>query len=142
MSKRKAIRSNSETVMLVAAPPSPRKKQIDKFGPAALDDLWDRWLQGALFPVLLGLLALRMAVVGYAVLPSLRITRWMVFHGLDARLLALSVVGLALVCHVRARWPLHDRLAPHVDLAQIAAWGLVAFGPIGLLLHQGYLLFQ
>lgn len=140
MSRRRPARNIDKLVHYVASPPSPPPKAKRTFQPAVWDRIWDRWIQGTAIPLLIGIVAARMAYHGYAVLPGR--FRWTVYHGLDARLLALSVLGVALLCHVRGYWPTHRRLAHHTEAAQAVSTGLIVAGFCGMLLHQASVIFR
>ncbi len=140
MPTRRSPRAVEKLVQFVASPPEPRRKPARSFQPAVWDHIWECWIQGVIVPLMIASVSAGMAIRGYALLPSRR--GWHAYHGWDARLLALSVLGIALLCHVRGSWPSRDRLADHAESAQAVSVGLIVAGLCGMLLHQAYLIFQ
>jgi|GEM_PF-5915203 len=147
MAQRLAASDSPAKVRFVPTPIKSRRKVVNKpvepsgrppFQPAYLDHLWDYWLRGVAMPMGLLLIASGMAIRGYAVLPLPRRGfgfRWAEFHDLDARLLAISVVGLALWCHIRGVWSEHRQLADYQEPAQTTALAPSILGFVTMLLH-------
>lgn len=156
MAKRRTAAESTAAVRFVPVAKQKRQKtrKLDQatgrpvFQAAVLDHYWDYWFRGVAIPLILVVVAAGMAIRGYAAIPlragGMFLVRfgWTVFHGLDARLLALSVVGFALWCHFRGVWMEHDRLADYEDSGQTAAMVLGVGGVVAMLLHQAWLVFR
>ncbi len=156
MAKRRVAAESTAAVRFVPAakPKRQKRRKVDQatgrpvFQAAVFDHYWDYWFRGVAFPLMLVGIATGMAIRGYAAIPlrvgGMILVRigWTVFHGLDARLLALSVVGFALWCHFRGVWTEHDRLTDYEESGQTAAIFIGVGGVVAVILHQAWLVFR